>query len=78
MACMAAKPIVDGIEKEYQGHLIVLRLNVQDRDIRPMLAKYGFQFTPTFILFDGDGDEVLRSVGAIDPRQVQALLERLP
>lgn len=78
MACMAAKPIVDGIENDHRDNLIVLRLNVQDRDTRPLLQVYGFQFTPTFILFDGEGKEVLRSVGAIDPRQVQQTLEPSP
>jgi thiol-disulfide isomerase/thioredoxin len=75
---MAAKPIVDGIEDENRGDLTVLRLNIQDRDIRPILSVYGFQFTPTFILFNGDGEEVLRSVGAIDPHQVQQTMESLP
>ncbi len=75
---MAAKPIVNGIENDHRGELIVLRLNVQDRDVRPILPKYGFQFTPTFILFDGNGEEVLRVVGAIDPRQVEEILEALP
>jgi thioredoxin-related protein len=78
MACMAARPIVDGIENDHRGSLLVLRLNVQDREIRPILKEYGFQFTPTFILFDGKGEEILRSTGAIDPRQVQVSLEALP
>jgi hypothetical protein len=75
---MAAKPIVDGIENNYQDELIVLRINVQDRDSRPILDTYGFQYTPTFLLFDGMGEIALRSVGAIDPRQVEQVLEALP
>jgi thioredoxin-related protein len=75
---MAAKPIVDGIEGQHQGELAVIRLNIQDRAARPLLATYGFQYTPTFILFDGEGEELLRSVGAIDPRQVQEVLESFP
>jgi thioredoxin-related protein len=78
MACMAAKPIVDGIEDQSRGTLAVIRLNVQDRSVRPLLNTYGFQYTPTFILFDGEGKELLRSVGAIDPRQVQQVLESIP
>ncbi|TFH38138.1 MAG: thioredoxin family protein [Anaerolineales bacterium] len=75
---MAAKPIVDGIEEQNRGTLSVLRFNVQARATQPLLDEYGFQFTPTFILFDADGVEVLRSVGAIDPRQVQEALESMP
>jgi thioredoxin-related protein len=75
---MAAKPIVDGIEHDHRDNLIVLRLNTQDRDTRPLQDTYDFQFTPTFILFDGEGNAVLRSVGAIDPRQLQETLNSLP
>jgi thioredoxin-related protein len=75
---MAARPIVDGIEDQNRGELSVIRLNVQAASSRPWLAQYEFQFTPTFILFDGVGGEILRSVGAIDPQQVQAALESLP
>jgi len=75
---MAAKPIVDGIEEQNRGELSVIRLNVQSNSTRPLLAQYDFQFTPTFVLLDADGEEVLRSVGAIDPQQVQDVLESLP
>jgi len=78
MACMAAKPIVDGIEAQNRGALSVIRLNVQSKSAQPLLAQYEFQFTPTFILFDGAGVEILRSVGAIDPKQVQNSLETFP
>lgn len=75
---MAAKPIVDGIEQNHLGELSVVRLNVQSGGARPLLEAYGFQYTPTFILFDGEGEEVFRSVGAIDPQQVDQALESLP
>jgi thioredoxin-related protein len=73
---MAAKPIVDGIEDEYRGRLTVIRINVQEAEFQPLLAQYNFQFTPTFILFDGRGSEVLRTVGSIDPEAIhRALVE---
>ncbi len=75
---MAAKPIVDGIEQDHQGELSVIRVNIQSGGTAPLLQTYGFQYTPTFILFDGEGEEVLRSVGAIDPQQVDQVLESLP
>lgn len=75
---MAAKPIVDGIEEQNQGELSVIRLNVQDNSSQPLIERYDFRFTPTFILFDSGGEEVLRSVGAIDPQQVQDMLDSLP
>jgi thioredoxin-related protein len=71
---MAAKPIVDGIEDEHRGMLTVIRINVQEPSFRPLLARYNFQFTPTFILFDGEGRELFRSVGSIDAEEVRRSL----
>jgi thiol-disulfide isomerase/thioredoxin len=75
---MAAKPIVDGIEEEYRGRLTVIRINVQEAEFQPILARYNFQFTPTFILFDRRGSEVLRSVGSIDPEALRRKLVEEP
>jgi thioredoxin-related protein len=75
---MAAKPIVDGIEREHEQQLIVIRLNVQDPVGEALLERYGFRFTPTFIFFDGAGDEIQRWVGAIDSVEVRQLLQDLP
>ncbi len=75
---MAAKPIVDGIEREHEQQLIVIRLNVQDPAGEALLERYGFRFTPTFIFFDGAGDELQRWVGAIDSAEVRQLMQDLP
>jgi thioredoxin-related protein len=32
---------------------------------------YGFEFTPTFIYFDADGNEIWRMVGEFDPQRVR-------
>ncbi len=44
----------------------MVRLNVLDDDAQDVLAQLGFRFTPTFILLDGSGDEIWRTVGIID------------
>ena len=72
---MAAKPIVDGIERVHEGKLIVTRLNVQDPAGEALLERYGFRFTPTFIFFDGAGEELQRWVGGILSAEVRELLE---
>ena len=74
---MAAKPIVDGIEQEHASSLRVIRLNVQEPAARALAEQFDFRFTPTFILFDLDGNEVQRWVGAIDARQVREQLVNL-
>jgi hypothetical protein len=74
---MAVKSIVDGIEAEYQGRLTVIRINVQEASFEPLLERYNFQFTPTFILFD-EGREVFRSVGSINLEELHRALEEKP
>ena len=32
---------------------------------------YNFEFTPTFIYFDGQGNEVWRTVGSFDAQKVR-------
>jgi thioredoxin-related protein len=71
---MAAKPIVDGIEREHGAGLNVIRLNIQDPAGKELANQFGFHYTPTFVLFDGDGDVMGRWAGTIDPRQVRLLL----
>jgi thiol-disulfide isomerase/thioredoxin len=74
MGCMAAKPIVDGIEREHGERLRVIRVNVQDTAGRALAGQYRFEFTPTFVLFDAGGRELLRTVGAVDPAAVSRAL----
>jgi hypothetical protein len=71
---MAAKPIVDGIEEEHQGRLSVFRINVQDEEFRPLLERFNFQFTPTFILLDSAGQVIWRKVGSISAGSVRRAL----
>jgi thioredoxin-related protein len=65
------KPIVDGIEKELEGSLIVIRLDIQEKIGRELAPRYGFQYTPTFIFLDGEGNEVWREVGSLDVERVR-------
>jgi thioredoxin-related protein len=36
---------------------------------------YGFEFTPTFIYFDSDGNELWRMVGEFDSQRVRDSLK---
>jgi len=72
---MAAKPIVDGIEQEHGSKLRVIRLNIQDRAGEQLAARFGLQFTPTFVLLNAQGEVIGRWAGALDPGQVRVLLE---
>ena len=72
---MAAKPIVDGIERVHEGKLKVIRLNIQEPAGEALLERYDFRFTPTFIFFDENGEELQRWVGGIYSAEVKELME---
>lgn len=69
------KPIVDGIEQQYQGQLVVIRLDIQSNTGRTLAPLYGFQYTPTFIFFDASGKELWRSIGQLDTVKVSDSLK---
>lgn len=56
------KPVVDGLERDWAAGQVI-RLDVTTPVGRAFGARHGFKFTPTFILFDGDGIEVGRWQG---------------
>ena len=74
---MAAKPIVDGIERKHGDQLRVIRLNIQDPVGAALLDQFDFRATPTFIFFSPEGEEVQRWVGAILSEEVDQLMEDL-
>ena len=56
---MSAKPVVDGLERDWaEGQ--VIRLDITTPVGREFGERHGFEFTPTFILFDGMGKEIGR------------------
>ena len=65
---------MDRLEERFAPELNVIRMNMQDAATEPLARQYGVQYTPTFVLFDGQGKVLLRSVGAIDPQAVERLL----
>ena len=69
------KPVVDELEKEAGDKIHIIRLNIQERVGMDLAPVYGFEFTPTFIFFDAQGNELWRTVGSIDPQSVRDSLE---
>jgi thiol-disulfide isomerase/thioredoxin len=82
IGCISIKPQVDELEKELNGQISignkihVVRLNIQDDVGKDLISIYGFQFTPTFIYFDEDGNELWRLVGSFDPQKVRDSLNQ--
>jgi thiol-disulfide isomerase/thioredoxin len=75
LACTMVKPVVDGLEQELAGQVEFIRLNIQDEVGQELAPLYSFEYTPTFIFFDAQGNEVWREVGRLDPQRVRDSLK---
>ena len=62
---------MDGLESELGARLHILRVNIQDQVGRELAPVYDFEYTPTYIFFDAQGNEVWRTIGEIDPQRVR-------
>lgn len=71
ISCTAIRPTVDELEEELGDRIHIIRLNIQDPVGRELTGYYGFDFTPTFIFFDGQGTELWRQIGDLDPQRVR-------
>jgi len=66
---------VDELENELGNEILFIRLNIQEPVGRELAPVYDFEFTPTFIYFDADGEELWREVGSLDTERVRKSVE---
>ena len=66
---------MDELENELGNEILFIRLNIQEEVGRELAPVYDFEFTPTFIYFDGDGVELWREVGSLDAQRVRESVE---
>ena len=52
-----------------------IRLNIQEAAGMELAPVYNFEFTPTFIFFDAQGNELWREVGSLDVERVRDSLK---
>lgn len=68
--CIGVRPAVDNlvsnIRDRYSDSFNVLRIDIHTAFGRTLRERYGFSFTPEFILLDGAGHEIWRSHGPPD------------
>ena len=74
-ACLATRPIVDGIERDLSDSLDVLRVNVAEDVGQEVRERFGIRMVPTIIVLDVDGVERYRTEGRL-PRK-SAILDAL-
>lgn len=64
-----ARPIVDGIERDLGDAVRVIRLNRHMRNGRAISARLGLRLVPSFVVFDGQGEELFRRDGGVIKQQ---------
>jgi len=69
-----AKPIVDGLEKDLEGHASVARVSILSSAGRELAGRYGVRSMPTFLIFDGAGNLIGREAGFPDRARIESLV----
>ena len=70
--CKMIAPVLDDIATEYDGKLIIAKLNIDENQETP--AKHGVRGIPTLMLFKNGNVEATK-VGALSKSQLQAFLD---
>ena len=77
-----SKPIVDGLESDLKDQAVVLRIDYFSSVGREFADQYGVRILPTLLLFDGEGNIIVRQRGFIDAtairQEVAHLYEGIP
>ena len=70
--CKMIAPILDEAAKQYEGRVMIAKLNVDDNP--DTAAKFGIRGIPTLMLFK-DGKAAATKVGAMSKSQLTAFLD---
>jgi len=71
--CKAIGPLVDQLAEEYDGKIVIAKMNVDDNPATP--GKFGIRAIPTLILFKG-GEEVDKVTGAVGKAQLNEQINK--
>ena len=70
--CKALAPVLDEIANEYDGKVVIAKLNVDENDQTP--PKYGIRGIPSMLLFK-DGAVVATKMGALSKAELSAFID---
>ena len=71
--CKAIAPVLDQLAEEYDGKVVIGKVNVDENPATP--GQYGVRGIPTMVLFK-DGKVIDQLVGAVPKNQIEALLDK--
>ena len=75
--CQSIKPTVNTLEKQYNGKVRIVRLNVDSPQASGYVQKYRVRGTPTFVFFDRHGKVAASTAGWLGEQQVTQAFDRL-
>ena len=78
MTCLAAKPSVEGLERELESEAVFLLIDIGSEIGGQLARRYGVRLVPTFIVFDDDGDIAYRKSGGFPDKDAIRLAVRTP
>jgi thioredoxin 1 len=70
--CKALAPVLDEIANEYDGKVIIAKLNVDENNQTP--PKYGIRGIPTILLFK-DGGVIATKMGALSKVELSTFID---
>ena len=70
--CKALAPVLDEIADEYDGKVVIAKVNVDENDQTP--PKYGIRGIPTMLLFK-DGSVAATKMGALSKAELSAFID---
>ncbi|CAC9590971.1 Thioredoxin [Bathymodiolus heckerae thiotrophic gill symbiont] len=70
--CKALAPVLDEIANEYDGRVVIAKINVDENDQTP--PKYGIRGIPTILLFK-DGAVAATKMGALSKAELSAFID---
>lgn len=74
--CDKMQPILEEIEKEYQGQVEVIFYDVKTPAGRPYAQEFGVRAIPTQVFLDKDGNEYFRHLGFFPKEEVVKVLQQ--
>ncbi|WP_428087409.1 thioredoxin TrxA [Candidatus Thioglobus sp.] len=70
--CKALAPVLDEIADEYDGKVVIAKIDIDENDQTP--PKYGVRGIPTMLLFK-DGVVVATKMGALSKAELSAFID---
>ena len=70
--CRMLSPVIDGLDKKYEGKAVIGKVNVDEE--QELAIRYGVMSIPTVIFFK-DGKEIARKVGVMPEKEFVSILD---